>query len=188
MKDIEHKFKCNECDFRTVSEQGLKSHMTRKHKEVRKEENLKFPRTCDFCEEEFKNKREMNKHMRMHSYTHVQFQCDKCDFFGGDFMTMEVHLAKHHNDKFECGLCEYVAKNLDTLEMHLSTCEIFTCNKCKTKFKNLQDLKTHFTKDHESKDSFVEVFHVKQSRENKEEFEGRNHFYRELFPELLQQS
>ena len=103
-------------------------------------------------------------------------------------MTMEVHLAKHHNDKFECGLCEYVAKNLDNLEMHLSTCEIYRCNKCKTKFKNLQDLKTHFTKDHESKDSFVEVFHVKQSRENKEEFEGRNHFYRELFPELLQQS
>ena len=57
-----------------------------------------------------------------------------------------------------------------------------------TKFNNLPDLKTHFTKEHEIKDSFVEVFHVKQSRENKEEFEGKNYFYRELFPELLQQS
>ena len=64
MKDIENKFKCNECNFRTSSDQGLKSHITKKHKELnRKEENLKFPRPCDFCDEEFKNKREMNKHM-----------------------------------------------------------------------------------------------------------------------------
>ena len=102
-------------------------------------------------------------------------------------MTMEVHLAKHHNDKFECGMCEYVAKDLDNLEIHLSTCEIYTCTKCKTKFKNLPHLKTHFEKEHETKDSFVEVYHVKQSRENKEEFEEKNYFYRELFTELLKQ-
>ena len=126
----------------------------------------------------------MNTHMRTHSYKYVQYQCEKCDFCGGDDYTMEVHIAKHHDDKFECGLCEYVAKNLEMLETHLTTCETYICNICKTKFTTLPDVKTHFLNELEAKQALRSVSHVKQSRESKEEYNNNTYPYLELFPYL----
>ena len=43
----------------------------------------------------------MAKHMRTHSDKFVQYQCEHCDFIGGEEIDMEVHIAKLHGDKFE---------------------------------------------------------------------------------------
>ena len=119
LNSTESKYKCKDCDFASITKQGLKSHFTKKHKSKNQTcENLNFPKSCDLCEEELKSRREMIKHMRTHSYKNVQYQCEKCDFCGGDDYTMEVHIAKHHGDKFECGLFEYVAKMYKFLELN----------------------------------------------------------------------
>ena len=60
-------FKCQECDLITSSEQGLKTHNTRKHNaDIKKKEQLQFPRTCELCDYEFDNVRDMKQHMKTH--------------------------------------------------------------------------------------------------------------------------
>ena len=73
----------------------------------------------------------MSTHLRTHSYKYVQYQCEKCDFCGGDFYTMQVHIGNHHDDKCEFGPCEYVR---------------LTCNFCKTKRLQKITFQTKFPK------------------------------------------
>ena len=93
------------------SERGLMSHKGRKHKE----ENSKFPRTCELCDFVFENKKEMKKHMLSHSYHRVEYKCEECDFYGKDDLAMEIHYRKTHSDQLECGLCENVFSDLESL-------------------------------------------------------------------------
>ena len=67
------------------SERGLMSHKGRKHKE----DNCKFPRTCELCDFVFENKKEMKKHMLSHSYHRLEYKCEECDFYGKDDFTTE---------------------------------------------------------------------------------------------------
>ena len=96
-------FKCTKCNFESKSEQGLKSHMTRKHTVSKKEG---YPKMCDLCEIEISNADMMSKHLKTHSYTDARFKCEDCEFVGLTRDTMEVHIGKTHTDSFECGLCE----------------------------------------------------------------------------------
>ena len=81
LKSSESKYKCKDCDFASSTEQGLKSHNTKKHKSKNQTvEKLNFPKSCDLCEEELKYRREMTKHMRTHSYKYVQYQCESVIF------------------------------------------------------------------------------------------------------------
>ena len=92
VNSVETKHKCEKCKFTTSSEQGLKTHISKKHKAgKKKEETLKFPTTCELCEKN--DKREMIKHQKNHSYTYFAFKCVKYDFLGEDEIEMEVHLG-----------------------------------------------------------------------------------------------
>ena len=103
---------------------------------------------------------------------------------GEDIVAMQVHTGKAHVDEYECGLCEYKAKDLEALEMHLVTCETYTCHNCEIIFKNLPDVKTHVIEKHEEKDGNKRVEHIKQNRENIDEFDQKWHYFKDLFPEL----
>ena len=109
-------FKCDQCDFSSVSEQGLKTHNKRKHTKAKVEEGTdSFPKMCNLCEKLFESEIDMKKHLKTHSYKQIEYRCEECDFLGATPHTMEVHLGKCHSDQFECGLCEYVAKDLPSL-------------------------------------------------------------------------
>ena len=90
-----------------------------------------FPKTCDLCDYEMENNKELKQHMVTHSYKRVDFQCEECDFGGKNPYTMEVHTGKKH-----C-LCQYVAKDLETLDTHLFTYEVFECCSFNVRFKSL---------------------------------------------------
>ena len=66
------KIKCTLCKFDTVSENGLKIHMKRKHTEKSASE---FPRLCDLCDAKFENSNDLKTHMKSHSYKLVKFRC-----------------------------------------------------------------------------------------------------------------
>ena len=180
------RIKCSECDFSSVSEQGLKTHIKRKHyKSNKKEEVVVFPKICDLCDYEMENNKELKQHMVTHSYKRVDFQCEECDFGGKNPYTMEVHTGKKHCENFECGLCQYVAKDLETLDTHLFTCEVFECCSCNVRFKNLVEMKTHMIEEHEDDPAGKLIKHRKLNRKNSEVVDSSSHFSEELFPELL---
>ena len=92
--DEKKKFKCSECTFEANSERGLKSHVGMKHQE----ENGKYPRTCDLCDLQLKNVKDMKKHMLSHSYNRVEFKCEECDFYGTDDLAMKMDAQRESSD------------------------------------------------------------------------------------------
>ena len=50
-----NKFKCNQGDYATTSEAGLKSHTSKKHKKGKVNAEIVFPKQCTLCDEIFKN-------------------------------------------------------------------------------------------------------------------------------------
>ena len=63
--------KCAECSFTSASEQGMKTHISRKHKEEQ------FPHTCSFCETILKTKKELTVHMKKHSFKPININAYK---------------------------------------------------------------------------------------------------------------
>ena len=172
-------FKCEECNFTTSSEQGLKTHTKRKHIKTSKQPK-NYPTNCEFCDIEVKSKLEMKLHLKTHSYKPVNYECAECDFLGTTEPTMDVHNGKQHSENIECGLCDSVFKDHESLELHLCTCEIYKCEKCNNIFRNLTDLKTHVEKVHAGNSS-IQIEHSKQNRQNKEEFDSYFYTYQKLF-------
>ena len=168
-KNEKQLFRCDQCDFSSVSEQGLKTHSKRKHTNAVIEKEMEsFPKMCSLCEKQFDCEITLKRHMKTHSYKQIEYRCEECDFLGATPFTMEVHLGKSHSDKFECGLCEFVAKDLETLDMHLFTCEIYQCEECEKRFKNIKDIKEHLTNEH---GAYTTLIHAKQSRADNDEID-----------------
>ena len=172
---------CNECDFSTSSQQGLKIHKRKKHTKI---EASTFPRKCDVCDRELCNKIEMKLHIMTHSYKKVQFKCEECDFVGNNEVSMEVHISKVHFEEIECGMCEYAATNLETLELHLVTCQTYECKYCGERFQTISEIKKHMSEEHKGQE-YLQIIHAKLNISNSEEIRCKTYYCKDLFPELF---
>ena len=175
-KKEKNKIKCSVCDFTSKSEQGLKTHMKRKHTNFSAE---KYPKNCDLCESVLENESELKSHMKVHSYSEMKFKCEDCDFWGENELTMEVHTGKYHSEIIECGLCEFKATDLEILNTHISTCEIYECNSCWERVRNIHDLKKHILEKH--KGTPVDIVHGKIHRKDNEKIDISEHKSSMLF-------
>ena len=172
---------CDQCDFSTSSQQGLTIHKRKKHTKVVTSD---FPRKCDLCDMEFRNKRDMKLHINTHSYKEVQFKCEECDFSGTNEVSMEVHISKIHSEVIECGMCEYEAKDLESLEVHLVTCQTYECKKCGDRFQSISEIKQHMYEKHKGQE-FLKIIHAKLDISNSEEIDCKTYYSKDLFPELF---
>jgi hypothetical protein len=50
LKTSFNRFKCDKCDFSTNSENGLKTHNTKKHKDQKENSEEIFPKQCSLCD------------------------------------------------------------------------------------------------------------------------------------------
>ena len=146
--------------------------------------SIEFPKTCDLCDFEAKNKSELKRHLKEHSYKAVNFQCRECNYFCESGLEMDVHIGKKHSDKFECGICENELTTLDNLRIHLSTCERYKCEHCGKRFATLMDTKSHLETEN-IKNGYLEIFHIKQNRIDSDVIDENSHFIRDLFPDFL---
>ena len=171
------RFKCKQCDYTTGSEQGLKTHISKKHKQM--EGSLDFPTSCNLCEKELDCLKDYKLHMKTHSYRLIQYQCNMCNFSEYNEIGIEVHVGREHGENFECGLCEYIAEDLEVLDVHLQSCEIYKCSNCGSVLKNLQELKQHFLDLH-GNDKKRKATHMKQSREDRYSYDTREYCFEDL--------
>ena len=93
-----------------------------------------------------KDKNELKRHLKEHSYKLISFQCSFCSFIAEDRLDIEIHIGKEHESNVQCGLCEVEIKDHEELETHLATCEIYKCENCGDIFTNLKVLKYIFFK------------------------------------------
>ena len=157
-------FKCEQCNFETESEKGLKVHFRRKHVDV-----LDIPQTCDFCEMKCFNKQNLEDHLKKHSYRELKYKCEDCDFLVEDILSLDVHVERKHSGNFKCVICGFSEKDEEHLNTHLHTCETFTCDYCfpdRVCVKNLPDLIKHLKIKHEKHLKTTTITHTKMDRNN----------------------
>ena len=170
----------------SISQQGLKIHIKKKHK-TEKEEQQQFPKPCDLCEKIVDSKIKMKQHMKsFHTFTTADYKCEECNFIGTNQFTMEVHFGKTHSESSECGSCDFETKSSEDLKMHLFTCEIYMCGPCDVRFKKLSEVKTHLGENHAGKE-WAKIQHGKQNRANSDIISSEYHKYDQLFPEMFKQ-
>ena len=156
-------FRCSECDFVAKTKSGLKTHKARIHT---KTNALQYPAECELCEAKLENEQIMKEHLKYHSYKKSTYKCEDCDYCSENFLTMEVHVGKHHGEKIDCGLCNFEAKDLEALNMHLSTCEIYVCDDCCYRSIHIHEIKEHLEKSHTS--PYDTIIHGKVNLKNPE--------------------
>ena len=167
-KEIEPElFKCSKCKFESHSKKGLNIHIKRKHTSY----EMDYPKSCDLCEKEMSNAKQMRKHMQNHSFTgryshylENNYKCEDCEFTSKTIETMEVHVGKCRIDNFECGLCEYTADTLEKLETHLVNCEVYECEECQYRTRFLKEIKYHIEKEYGKP---KRLYHIKMNRDDK---------------------
>ena len=178
IKNSSELLKCTKCKFETHSEQGLKTHITRKHTII---SSTGYPKKCELCEKQFNNPKDFKMHWKTHSYKEAKFKCEDCDFLGKCFETMDVHNGKSHTDNFECGLCEKDFGNLEELTLHLNTCEIYRCRRCFKKEISISDIKAHAVRNHNGNGPGATlVDHIKMSRNDSDEVISKEHWHNSL--------
>ena len=173
-------FGCDQCDFEAASEAGLRTHQAQIHSKI----SNQFPKICDLCEYEAKNKTEYKRHLKYHSYKEINFKCIECEFFCNTELQMEVHIGKKHTDKFDCGICDLEMNSPEDLKIHLTTCEQFKCDHCDKRFTTLSNIKTHLLEENKNIPlmEYLGIIHLKQNRIDNEIIDETLNQVKDLFP------
>jgi hypothetical protein len=98
-------FKCLDCNYNSNRKYNLKTHILRKHKrEIKEEECIKIEKekkenslTCSKCNKEFKNKQNLNNHLK---------------------------ICKEVSNKLECHYCHKVYASISSKSHHLKICRV----------------------------------------------------------------
>ena len=82
--------------------QGLKKYLERKHLKLN---NEAFPQNFELCNRDIENATEIKKHLISHSYkcsSQLKYECDECDFWVTNTLTLEMHNRKYHSENITC--------------------------------------------------------------------------------------
>ena len=100
--------------------------------------------------------------MISHSYKSSSKLNYKCEFWGPNTLTMEVHMKKFHSKKIMCGLCGCETNDLEKMET----------------FKRLHEIEEHINNDHDGKTGWLD--HFKSDRKHPEFFFSKSYKTKEL--------
>lgn len=133
-----------QCCGKLISHLLYKSHIET-HNEHR-------PYKCDVCEKTFKTKVVLYSHSKTHAER--RFKCDLCDMAFVQSTHLKTHQMVHTGEKpFQCEFCnkEFALKTNYVTHRRLHTGEKpFQCKQCTDCFIDLNGLKRHRKKAHES--------------------------------------
>ena len=122
MREKHRIFKCDQCNFTSSSEVGLKIHKTKSHPlidlpEIETEkEALPIQIKCDQCDLYFKDESGLKTHF---GYVH----CDFYDFVSKSKQGLKDHKTKTHTKtidtqyEYTCPICDYSTYNWDDIQM-----------------------------------------------------------------------
>lgn len=157
------RFECDICGSKVKLKKDLRTHMRRKHIEV------KIP--CSVCGKVFCRKNYLSEHMKIHVKPENRpFKCEICNKGFVTARDVEVHIKRHDtavnlnhikkesDKKFEnpasCHICgqQFIVKK--ALDRHIESHGIgiipliYECDICSAKIKQKKDLRTHMQRLH----------------------------------------
>ena len=134
------KYKCDKCEWKAYTEDGLKVHNYKKH-------SGNMPFKCSICDKKFAYKSNLKKHMNSNVHNKELYLCDKCDYKTLKKHVLKIHLYKKHDGDipFECHICKkeknmhiYKTSKYEHLNRHIKRVhekvKNFECTKCHKSF------------------------------------------------------
>ncbi|CAG9808746.1 unnamed protein product [Chironomus riparius] len=143
-------FECNMCKLRFKTDEKLKSHIEKLHKE-----GDDRPFSCDDCGARFKRMEHLRGH-QLYKHSNIKkFECTECPLKFRQRGEFNVHMRVHQDIKpFSCWMesCNHVCKTSSNLRQHMrlvhnGEINIYCCEICRATFKYNVDLNQH-KKDH----------------------------------------
>lgn len=155
---------CEQCGHKTLTKQGLKTHIERKHE---KEMNSSLYE-CGTCSKKYKSQTSLKRHCNEFSHPYPQDDTnkeksnDKCTICFKVVKNVEEHMKKH-GKQYNCPKCDYSSPRKDALTRHKqlkhklfkmdfqavttsfssSSKVIYTCPNCSKEFDDPDDVKYH---------------------------------------------
>ena len=98
LKDMRKRFTCEQCDYKSTSEDAMKTHIKLMHQKIQttQKKNNSKRINCEQCDKRFNKQETYNNHK--HKVHEAKYQCDKCDQKFKTKPNLKDHI-KMHNDK-----------------------------------------------------------------------------------------
>ena len=124
----EQLFSCDNCDFKTYTDFGLKLHKSKAHR-------VELEHKCDQCQYSTKTLKLLMNHNELKHINGTQFECNICEKKFKYRVNLNHHKKRKHGGlKFKCEFCEFETTFKHILQKHtnaLHTKEIeYSCNLC----------------------------------------------------------
>ena len=139
-------YKCNQCESEFSTTELLQSHIIGDHKDSMM--------SCDNCSYVSTIKTDFEKH-KSSQHMGVIYQCDMCPYVAETFNDSQTHIDTHHQvTNISCDKGELISKSNGEInissEIYHSRNKAFKCNKCDMCFKDVETLNNHKQNMHKS--------------------------------------
>ena len=139
---IDKNINCDECDFKTLSINGLSGHKGKEHPRAKimietKSDEI-FPKTkkyvypCTFCDYKGSSTQGVRKH-ESSVHLNIRFKCDTCEYKARTKEDLQRHIRSVHDKvKIKCDLCDFETTSR-TLSSHKAAKHmnlIYFCSDC----------------------------------------------------------
>ena len=130
IQDVEGKYKCSYCDFKSLKKSTVSEHISRLHPKEAGRQITPFE--CGHCGEKFQNKSAELHHVKNHhEITMTKCPFDGCEYESKTNTTLCTHYSRKHMpvltvattipDTVECSICKKAMKKA-TAHYHVSKC------------------------------------------------------------------
>jgi len=161
-EDLEHEFKCENCDKRFVEKSVHDKHSLDVHGV-----SVGLDLKCGQCQERFSNTAAFREHFKV---PHKVF-CSLCDLKFPAYTNLNEHISKAHQkankaDKLDCKLCgkKFEMKEKAQFEEHKNMNHKYKCDNCEMKFVKSGRLRDHIDELHGHSKSIDDKFTCKLCR------------------------
>ena len=153
--EMHTKFVCEDCKFTCLTKNDLEKHIDDDHR-------MKEVASCDKCDFETEDTKEMEKHVRnnihevkIQNKTIVEidsklFNCHICEFEANTDEKMDEHMIGKH-EFVQCGRCEYIAADKDIMKKHMmkhTGAYVYNCGTCEFEATKEELLENHIENKH----------------------------------------
>lgn len=121
-----------------------KTYTTRGNLNKHRKDHLVSPFLCDICKKMFKSRREIMRHMRIHTKQNTH-TCDVCQKSLGSQKRLQAHILRHSKPTHDCNICNKKFKSILSLKNHnkLHKKMPFMCDICKKLFNSKRAREIH---------------------------------------------
>jgi len=130
-------FACSLCDFETVQEEEIKTHM--------ESHEICMVFSCKHCHFQAASKSSLRNHLT-EAHEDLCYKCKNCEYKATTYGAMSRHVRTvHKGEKFPCSMCDYVATQKSNLTTHMSRLHsgFIICKVCKAVFNSKSELLEH---------------------------------------------